>query len=67
MTTEKPKLTGQGGPGRGQGRRPGVGNKGRTPRRMVSFKSPVEIIDRLRQEKNYTALIVRLLKEHYGM
>lgn len=58
------KLTGRGGPGRGQGRKKGTGNKGPV-RPMISLRLPPEIIEKLRGEKDYTALIEKLLREYY--
>lgn len=63
----KPKGK-HGGPGRGQGRKPGVGNKNPPPpREIVTFRLPEEITRLLKQEENQTALILKLLKEYYGV
>lgn len=63
---DKPKLTGRGGPGRGQGRTKGKGNKGPT-RIMISIRIPPELVEKLKLEEDSTALIEQLLRKHYGL
>jgi hypothetical protein len=53
---------GKGGPNRGQGRKPDP-NK----RQMISIRLPPEIVEKLKQEEDYTALIEKLLKQHYQL
>ncbi len=59
--------THHGGKRQGAGRPPGRGNKGVTPRKSRTFRFPADVLERLAQEEDQTALIVRLLRKYYKL
>lgn len=65
MTTTT-KLTGQGGPGRGQGRHPKTG-KGGTNRPRITFRFTPWLADWLKTQENMTEAIEQALIGFYGL
>jgi hypothetical protein len=54
------------------GKRPGAGrktnaSKGLEIRERISLRLPPEIVEKLKQEEDYTALIEKLLRQHYQL